>query len=36
MVGVAGSRHARVVDLVDPTITDVDAERPSGRRHQPR
>ena len=36
MVGVAGSRHARVVDLVDPTITDVDAEGPSGRRHQPR
>jgi len=36
MVGVAGSRHARVVELVDPTITDVDAERPSGRRHQPR
>ena len=25
-----------MVELVDPTITDVDAEGPSGRRHQPR
>ena len=24
-----------MVELVDPTLTDVDAERPSGRRHEP-
>ena len=34
MVGVAGSHDARGVDLVDPTLIEVVADRPSGRRRR--
>jgi len=34
MVGGAGSRHARGVDLVDPTLIEVVPDRPSGRRRR--
>ena len=36
MVGGAGRRHARKVDLVDPTLSDVASDRPTAPRRRRR